>query len=239
LIARDFLQGGFNELDREYGPVFRSFSEGLRTPLTLLLHHVFNMSYRPPEAVFEIMPEAIMTTPARAERRSLFGRITPETRRPYILLCIVLWSIISYLLISHFVLMSVQIKGASMNPTLQDGQRYLLYRFTYFWRAPRAGEIVVIRDPQDHDLSIKRIIGRPNDLLEIRRDGVYVNDTKLAEPYLPAAAVAATGNKIVKPSRLGPNDYFVLGDNRDYSADSRIYGPVPRNFILGVINKTD
>jgi signal peptidase I len=185
------------------------------------------------------MPDAITTMPAPEERRLRLTQITPETRSSYILLCIVLWSIISYLLISHFVMMSVQIKGASMSPTLLDGQRYLLYRCTYFWRAPRAGEIVVIRDPQDHDLSIKRIIARPNDLLEIRRDGVYVNEAKLPEPYLPAAAALASGNRTVKPTRLGPNDYFVLGDNRDYSADSRIYGPVPRDFILGVINKAD
>jgi signal peptidase I len=197
------------------------------------------MNGPPPVAAYETMTEAIITAPEPAKRRFDLRNITPETRRPYILLCIVLWSIISYLLISHFIMMSVQIKGASMSPTLLDGQRYLLYRCTFFWRAPRAGEIVVIRDPQDHDLSIKRIIGRPNDLLEIRRDGVYVNDAKLDESYLPAAAILATGNKTIKPTRLGPNSYFVLGDNRDYSADSRIYGPVPSNYILGVINKTD
>jgi signal peptidase I len=161
----------------------------------------------------------------------------PEQRKSYVVLCILLWSIIAYLFFSHFVMMAVEIKGASMSPTLMDGQRYILYRCPYLWREPRKGEIVVIRDPQDHALSIKRVIGQPGDLFEIRRDGVYINGSKLAENYLTADAEYASGNRRIKPMVLGPKDYFVMGDNRDRSADSRIYGPVPRNFILGVINK--
>jgi len=175
-------------------------------------------------------------TPA-ANRPAWSARFTPEQRRSYIVICIVLWSIIAYLLISHFVIMSVQIKGASMSPTLLDGQRFILFRCPYLWRAPRKGEIVVIRDPQDHDLSIKRIVALPNEMLEIRRDGVYVNGAKLSEPYLTAASALDSGHKLIKPTRLGPAQYFVLGDNRDWSADSRIYGPVPRDFILGTISK--
>jgi signal peptidase I len=106
------------------------------------------------------------------------------------------------------------------------------------WRTPRKGEIVVIRDPEDHDLSIKRVIALPNQLIEIRRDGVYVDRAKLNEPYLTDDAVWASSNKRIKETRLGPKEYYVMGDNRDRSADSRIYGPVPRNFILGVIHKS-
>jgi signal peptidase I len=155
-----------------------------------------------------------------------------------LLLCAVLWTVIFYLLISHFVIMAVEIKGTSMSPTLLDGERYILYRCPYLWRSPRAGEIVVIKDPQDQDLSIKRIIALPNDLIEIRRDGVYVNNVKISEPYLTSFESFASGRDPVKPIRLGPHDYFVLGDNRNRSADSRIYGPVPRKFILGLISKS-
>ena len=162
----------------------------------------------------------------------------PESRQSYIALCIVLWSVLAYLFVSHFIMMRVEIKGASMWPTLLDGQRYILYRCPYLFRAPQRGEIVVIRDPEDHDLSIKRIIALPNDTLEIRRDGVYVNHAKLAEPYLTSFSTYASGNKLIKPLHLGPNDFYVMGDNRDRSADSRIYGAVPRNFILGCIHKT-
>jgi signal peptidase I len=165
------------------------------------------------------------------------NRFTPEQRQPYIIACIALWSVLAYLFISHFIIMAVQIKGASMWPTLLDGQRYMLVRCQYLWRAPREGEIVVIRDPEDHNLSIKRVIGLPNELFEIRRDGIYLDGQKLPEPYLTSKAAADSGNKLVKPTRLGPQQYFVMGDNRDWSADSRIYGPISRAAILGHINK--
>ncbi len=106
-------------------------------------------------------------------------RIKPETRQSYLILCVTLWSIISYLLLSHFVLMAVEIKGTSMTPTLLDGQRYILFRYPYLLRTLRQGEIVVIKDPQDQDLSIKRIVALPNDVVEIRKDGVYVNNARL------------------------------------------------------------
>jgi signal peptidase I len=181
--------------------------------------------------------DATIPSPEPAVRRFKFPSFRNEDRQSYVVLCILLWSALAYLFFSHFVMMAVEIKGASMSPTLLDGQRYILYRCPYLFRAPHPGEIVVIRDPEDHNLSIKRIIAQPNDWIEIRRNGVYVNDAKLAEPYLTTDAAWASGNKRIQRTKLGPNEFYVLGDNRDRSADSRIYGPVPRNFILGMINK--
>ena len=158
------------------------------------------------------------------------------TRRLLLVACVLAGSVFSYFLISRFVLMSVQIHGVSMAPTLRDGERYILYRAPYLWRSPRQGEIVVLRDPEDNDLSIKRIIGLPNDIVEIRRDGIYVNRVKLSEPYLDPDARAF--NEPARPIHLGDDDYFVLGDNRSRSADSRLYGPVQRKSILGVISKS-
>ena len=144
-----------------------------------------------------------------------------------------------YFFISHYVLMAVEIKGVSMCPTLIDGERMLLYRYPLFLRDPRVGEIVVIEDPEDHGLSIKRVVGLPNDTVEMRRDGLYVNGRKMAEPYLPRSFTkleAKVGsNQPTKPVHLSQKNYFVLGDNRDRSADSRIYGPVRRDQILGLI----
>jgi signal peptidase I len=180
-----------------------------------------------------LKPATATTSPGR---KSLWA--ARETRQVQLIVCIVLWSVISYLLISRFLLMSVEIQGVSMSPTLLNGQRYILYRCPYLWRAPRHGEIVVIKDPQDQDLSIKRIIAAPNDVVEVKADGVYVNNTRLSEPYLTSFASRALALSPVKPTRLGPNDYFLLGDNRGRSADSRIYGPVPRSYILGLISKS-
>ena len=135
------------------------------------------------------------TSPQTVPRRFKFGPMTPETRRSNVAICILLWSVIAYLFISHFVMMRVEIKGASMWPTLLDGQRYMLYRAPYLFRAPHQGEIVVIRDPQDHDLSIKRVIGLPGETFEIRRDGVYINGAKLPEPYLTKYSAIASGQQ--------------------------------------------
>ena len=183
--------------------------------------------------------DAAPPMPEPAPRRFRLLRYSGGYRQSSLLICLLLWSVISYLSISHYVLMAVEIKGTSMSPTLLDGERYILYRWNYLWRAPRKGEIVVIQDPQDQGLSIKRIVAVPNDWVEIRRDGVYVNHAKLHEPYLTAAAAHASGHSPVKPLLLGREDYFVLGDNRDRSADSRIYGAVPRKAILGLISKTN
>ena len=166
-----------------------------------------------------------------SEKRTPFFQ--PENRASYVALCLLLWSTLSYILITHFILRTVEIKGASMSPALLDGQKYILYKFHYLFRSPLKGEIVVIRDPEDHGLSIKRIIGVPHETFEIRRDGVYINGAKFDEPYLSQESRFAAGHKLVKPTQLGENQFYVLGDNRDYSADSRIYGPVPKDAILG------
>lgn len=159
------------------------------------------------------------------------------SRQIRLLAWIVVWSLVCYFLISRFVLMGVEIKGVSMSPTLLDGERYLLYRCTYLVRAPRAGEIVVLRDPEDHGLSVKRIVGLPGDTVEVRRDGLYVNHAKVQEPYLMTKYILAPRYFPTKPIQLASDRYFVLGDNRYLSADSRIYGPVARQDILGVIPK--
>jgi signal peptidase I len=179
----------------------------------------------------------IIAQPCAVEERR---KESPSTkRRVSLVLFSLVWSVACYFFFSHFVLMAVQIKGASMNPTLKDGDRHILYRCTYLWRAPKQGEIVVIRDPEDHGLSIKRIVATPNDTIEIRYDGVYVNGGKLPEPYLDVEAAAAAGRRLVRPTRLGPQEYYVLGDNRAFSADSRSYGPVVRDAILGKISSMD
>lgn len=172
-------------------------------------------------------------------RRFKLLHYATDYRQSSLVLCIILWSILSYVFISNYVVMAVEVKGISMSPTLLDGQRYLLFRCPLLWRTPHKGEIVVIEDPQDHGLSVKRIVALPNEWIEVRRDGVYVNDCKLSESYLTTFAAFASGERPVRRTHLGHEDYFVLGDNREVSADSRIYGPVPRKYILGLLSKSN
>ena len=142
----------------------------------------------------------------------------------------------SYFVISHFLLQSVQVVGESMVPTLQDSQHYLLNRWLYLLRAPKRLDIVVIRDPLDNSYAVKRVIGLAGDSVFLTGGSVYINGVKLDEPYLskgmPTFTYSRRAEQLVK---CGHDQYFVLGDNRSNSVDSRTYGVVPREKILGAI----
>jgi signal peptidase I len=150
------------------------------------------------------------------------------------LLSVILMAAASYLVISHFVLQSVKVVGRSMVPTLYDSQHYLLNRWIYRIRAPHQSDIVVLRDPVDNGFSVKRVIATPGDSIYLKDGSVYVNGHKLDEPYLAPHTPTFTDSKYKDQLILCGNDqFFLLGDNRLNSVDSRSYGPVPRRNILG------
>ncbi|TAK93604.1 MAG: signal peptidase I [Verrucomicrobia bacterium] len=150
---------------------------------------------------------------------------------------LVLWlAYASFLLISHFVLQSVEVDGSSMSPTLHPADRYFLNRLVYLYRSPQRSEIVVLRDPTDGVYAVKRVIAGAGDSVEIAGGKVFVNGKLLEEPYLdpgtPTYTLALRNELSVK---CGKDEFFVLGDNRKNSSDSRVYGPVNRQNILGAI----
>jgi signal peptidase I len=125
----------------------------------------------------------------------------------------------------------VKVEGTSMTPLITDQERIFINKFVYRFEPIERGDVVVFWYPLDRTKSfIKRVIGLPDDVVEIRNGKVYVNGKRLVEPYVPPE-MADSGS--MAPLRVPRDQYFVMGDHRTSSNDSRIFGPVPRKFIYG------
>lgn len=180
-------------------------------------------------------PELMPATPGVPyPRRRACKQVAAIVRQAFQLLAFSLLALASYFLISHFLLQTVKVVGRSMVPTLSDSQHCLLNRWIYHLRTPQRSDIVVIRDPSDNGFSVKRVIATPGDSIYLRDGNVYLNGSKLSEPYL-ASRMPTFANSKFKDQLIvcGKDQYYLLGDNRLNSVDSRAYGPVPRHNILG------
>lgn len=143
----------------------------------------------------------------------------------------ILFALAIAIFIVIFVVQPVKVEGTSMQPRLVDQERIFVNRFIYRFTDIHRGDIVVFWYPRDTNKSfIKRIVGIPGDEIEIRYGAVYVNGRRIREPYLkPEFMDHDSYRKVVVP----PDCYFVLGDHRNSSNDSRNWGFVPRDKIYG------
>lgn len=127
-----------------------------------------------------------------------------------------------------FLVQPHRVKGESMTPNFEDGELILTEKVSYRFSAPKRGDVIVFKAPGTNKLDyIKRIIGLPGDHLVIDNGSIYINEQKLKEKY-ETQATQSEINLVV-----GEGQYFVLGDNRSASSDSRVFGPIDRSAIEG------
>jgi signal peptidase I len=151
-------------------------------------------------------------------------------------LFLLLLTYVSFQFVSRYVVQSVQVVGASMAPTLRDSERYVLNRWIYHVRDPQPQDIVVLRDPTDNCYAVKRIIAKQGDTVHVKDGRLFINGKPHLEPYLAEDMPTWAAPRYREQMWVcGVNQYFVLGDNRNNSADSRIYGTVSRDQILGLL----
>ncbi|OGY67739.1 MAG: signal peptidase I [Candidatus Zambryskibacteria bacterium RIFCSPLOWO2_01_FULL_45_43] len=148
---------------------------------------------------------------------------------------VVIVAVIAVLIIRTFLIQPFLVSGASMEPNFNSGNYLIIDEITYSFREPKRGEVIVFRYPENPStFYIKRVVGLPNEKVTIGKGIVSVvggNDAiVLDEPYLPAG-LKTSGNISVT---LSGSEYFVLGDNRNYSYDSRSWGALPKENIIGV-----
>lgn len=137
---------------------------------------------------------------------------------PYVLI------IIAVILIRTFIITPVRVQGSSMYKTLNNGDILLLYKLGKINRY----DVIVLNEKDDDETIIKRVIGLPGETIAIRGTGtIYINGEKIDDKY------AFGGTTIYEEITLKDNEYFILGDNRMISKDSRIFGPVTKDEIVG------
>ena len=149
---------------------------------------------------------------------------------------VIIIAVVTVFLIRSFLIQPFVVSGASMEPNFSDGNYLLVDEITYRFKEPERGEVVVFRYPLNKDLFfIKRIVGMPGEEVSYEHGGVKITGPQgtrtIREPYLGSENETFD---FFSPVTLGADQYFVLGDNRSKSFDSRNWGAVDRTNIIGI-----
>lgn len=153
---------------------------------------------------------------------------------------VVVISLLIIIPIRYFLIQPFYVKGASMEPNFYDHEYLIVDEISYRFNDPERGDIVVFRYPLNpQEYFIKRIIGLPEERIQIKDSNIYIynqdnpDGTKLKEPYLTSGAKTYSMNE--EMISLAKDEYYILGDNRSSSKDSRSFGPVNKSFIIGKV----
>ncbi|MDD2534782.1 MAG: signal peptidase I [Eubacteriales bacterium] len=152
----------------------------------------------------------------------------------------ILAAILVGLLLVIFVVQRNAVIGDSMTPTLNENDQVIVEKISKFWGGIQYGDVVTIRTrdlPQHEDGPniIKRVIGMPGDTIELKNGGVYRNGEYLLEAYLPSDLLTESRSSEFAQVTLGLDEYYVMGDNRTVSLDSRSIGPIPIDHMIGEV----
>lgn len=162
--------------------------------------------------------------PISPAKRSVFGVLVHWMRDLFV-------SVILAIVVILFLYQPVKVEGTSMMPTLDDQERIFINKFVYHFESIDRGDTVVFWFPGDPTKSyIKRVIGIPGDRVEVDQGTVIINGHSLKENYVPLEFRDSTS---MTARTVPPEEYFVLGDHRSSSNDSRAWGMVPRRYIYG------
>lgn len=138
-----------------------------------------------------------------------------------------------FLIVYLLILRPHKIKGQSMHPNFPDGEFLLTEKVSYYKTDPKRGDVIVFKPPISEDEFIKRVIALPGETVMVLNGKVFVNDEELKEDYIKISTNPSTflseGEKYTVPS----GNYFVMGDNRPHSSDSRAWGPITKKVITG------
>ncbi|MCL5017373.1 MAG: signal peptidase I [Patescibacteria group bacterium] len=151
---------------------------------------------------------------------------------------VVLIAVVTVFAIRTFLMQPFLVSGDSMEPNFSTGNYLLVDELTYRLRAPERGEVIVLRYPNDPSVFyIKRIIALPGDRIVINNGEIKIYNSEHPEGFVPDQSYLDKNLKTVgnMDVTLDKNDYFVMGDNRNFSYDSRSWGPLPKKDIIGIV----
>jgi signal peptidase I len=177
-------------------------------------------------------PVDVTTTPAEPAPKSRSKR-----RRAIIEWGVILVvALLAALLLRTFVIQPYYIPSASMEPTLKVGDKVLVNKLSYDLHSIHRGDVIVFKKPPDDNTPgikdlIKRVIGLPGETIAGKDGQIYIDGKLLNEPWLPRVDQNTTST--FAPVQIPAGEYFVMGDNRGDSSDSRVFGPIPKSLVVG------